>query len=298
MLNREGADRVANSFHQFFAGVALGAVDFYLDQLVRLQGAVNLAHDRRRQTVTGNADDGIQMVGARTQFAPPGGGKLAHSFLKSFRGMDSTPMKRTKTSKAWMQEHVNDPYVQRAKTEGYRSRAAFKLMEIDDRDRLLRPGMIVVDLGAAPGSWSQVALRRVGTAGRVFALDLLAFEPLPGVEFVQGDFQDEAVLEEFESRLGDLRVDVVLSDMAPNMSGIDTVDQARSIYLGELALDFATRHLKPGGAFLVKVFQGEGFMQYRGEIQKHFNSLQVRKPKASRDRSAEVYLLGSGKRGS
>ncbi len=200
-------------------------------------------------------------------------------------------MKRTKTSKAWMQEHVNDPYVQRAKSEGYRSRAAFKLMEIDDRDHLLRPGMVVVDLGAAPGSWSQVAMRRVDSAGRVFA-----FEPLPGVEFVQGDFQDEAVLADFEARLGDLRVDVVLSDMAPNMSGIDTVDQARSIYLGELALDFAGRHLKPGGAFLVKVFQGEGFMQFRREIQKHFNSLQVRKPKASRDRSPEVYLLGLGRR--
>jgi 23S rRNA (uridine2552-2'-O)-methyltransferase len=205
-------------------------------------------------------------------------------------------MKRTKTSKAWMQEHVNDPYVQRAKSEGYRSRAAFKLMEIDDRDRLLRPGMVVVDLGAAPGSWSQVALRRVGSAGRVFALDLLPVEPLPGLEFIQGDFQDDEVLEMLETRVGGLGVDVVLSDIAPNMSGIDTVDQARSIYLGELALDFAARHLKPGGSFLVKVFQGEGFMQYRGEIQKHFAALQVRKPKASRDRSAEVYLLGTGRR--
>lgn len=205
-------------------------------------------------------------------------------------------MKRTKTSKAWMQEHVNDPYVQRAKSEGYRSRAAFKLMEIDDRDRLLRPGMVVVDLGAAPGSWSQVALRRVGSGGRVFALDLLAFEALPGVEFIQGDFQEDSVLAELESRLGGLHVDVVLSDMAPNMSGIDTVDQARSIHLGELAFDFAARHLKVGGAFLVKVFQGEGFMQYRSEIQKQFTALQVRKPKASRDRSSEVYLLATGKR--
>lgn len=205
-------------------------------------------------------------------------------------------MKRTKTSKAWMQEHVSDSYVQRAKTEGYRSRAAFKLMEIDERDRLLRSGMVVVDLGAAPGSWSQVALKRVGSAGRVFALDLLAVEPLPGLEFIQGDFQDEAVLDALETRVGDLGVDVVLSDMAPNMSGIETVDQARSIALGELALDFAARHLKPGGAFLVKVFQGEGFMQYRGEILERFRTLQVRKPKASRDRSPEVYLLATGKR--
>ncbi len=207
-------------------------------------------------------------------------------------------MKRTKTSKAWMQEHVNDPYVQRAKSEGYRSRAAFKLIELDERDRLMRSGMVVVDLGAAPGSWSQVALRRVGREGRVFALDLLPLEPLGGVEFIQGDFQEEPVLAELESRLGGLPVDVVLSDMAPNMSGIDTSDQARSIYLGELALEFAARHLKPGGSFVVKVFQGQGFMEYRNEAAKHFNALHVRKPKASRDRSAEVYLVGIGHRGS
>ncbi|AKU12899.1 cell division protein [Azoarcus sp. CIB] len=201
-------------------------------------------------------------------------------------------MTRTKTSKAWMHEHVNDSYVQRAKSEGYRSRAAYKLMEIDDKDHLLRPGMVVVDLGAAPGSWTQVALQRVGRGGRVFALDLLPVEPLFGMEFIQGDFQEDAVLAELENRLAGEPVDLVLSDMAPNMSGIDTVDQARSIHLGELALDFAARHLKPGGNFLIKVFQGAGFMEFRSEIQRHFASLQVRKPKASRDRSAEVYLLG------
>jgi 23S rRNA (uridine2552-2'-O)-methyltransferase len=205
-------------------------------------------------------------------------------------------MKRTKTSRAWMQEHVNDPYVQRAKSEGYRSRSAFKLLEIDDRDHLLRPGMVVVDLGAAPGSWTEVARRRVGAAGRIFALDLLPIEPLPGVDFVQGDFRDDAVLGELDARLGELGVDVVLSDMAPNLSGIDTTDQARSVYLAELALEFALRHLGPEGAFLVKVFQGAGFIQYRNEMLKHFKALHVRKPKASRDRSAEVYLLGVGKR--
>ncbi|KON80109.1 23S rRNA (uridine(2552)-2'-O)-methyltransferase RlmE [Azoarcus sp. PA01] len=207
-------------------------------------------------------------------------------------------MKRTKTSKAWMQEHVNDPYVQRAKSEGYRSRAAFKLIELDERDRLMQSGMVVVDLGAAPGSWSQVALRRVGRDGRVFALDLLPLEPLGGVEFIQGDFQEEPVLAELESKLGGLPVDVVLSDMAPNMSGIDTTDQARSIYLGELALEFAARHLKAGGSFVVKVFQGQGFTEYRNEVAQHFNALHVRKPKASRDRSAEVYLVGVGHRAS
>lgn len=205
-------------------------------------------------------------------------------------------MKRTKTSKTWMQEHVNDPYVQRANAEGYRSRAAYKLMEIDDRDHLVRPGMVVVDLGAAPGSWAQVAVQRSGPRGRVLALDLLPIEPIPGVDFLQGDFLEDAVLAEFEGRLGGAEVDLVMSDMAPNMSGMAVIDQARSIHLGELALDFASRHLKPGGNFLVKVFQGEGFMEYRQEVAKAFRTVQVRKPKASRDRSAEVYLLGQGRK--
>ncbi|HRD32719.1 MAG TPA: RlmE family RNA methyltransferase [Rhodocyclaceae bacterium] len=203
-------------------------------------------------------------------------------------------MKRTRTSKAWMMEHVNDAYVQRAKAEGYRSRAAFKLLEIDERDHLMRPGMVVVDLGAAPGSWSQVALKRVGVKGRVIALDLLPVEAMPGLEFIQGDFQEDAVLEQLESLLAGAPVDLVLSDMAPNMSGIELTDQARSVYLAELALDFAARHLKPGGKFLVKVFQGAGFMAFRQVAQESFTALQVRKPKASRDRSAEVYLLGNG----
>ena len=205
-------------------------------------------------------------------------------------------MKRTKTSKAWMQEQVNDTFVQQAKARGYRSRAAFKLAEIDDRDRLLRPGAVVVDLGAAPGSWSQVAVQRIGAKGRVFALDLLPVEPLPGVEFLQGDFTDDAVAEQFEASLQGAAVDLVMSDMAPNMSGVPTVDQARSIHLCELALDFAARHLKPGGNFVVKVFQGEGFDELRRQMQEVFRSVQVRKPKASRDRSAEVYLLGTGRK--
>lgn len=205
-------------------------------------------------------------------------------------------MKRTKTSKAWMQEHVNDTFVQQAKARGYRSRAAFKLAEIDDRDRLLRPGAVVVDLGAAPGSWSQVAVQRIGAKGRVFALDLLPVEPIPGVEFLQGDFTDDAVAEQFEASLQGAAVDLVMSDMAPNMSGVPTVDQARSIHLCELALDFSARHLKPGGNFVVKVFQGEGFDELRRQMHEVFRSVQVRKPKASRDRSAEVYLLGTGRK--
>ncbi|HRQ56962.1 MAG TPA: RlmE family RNA methyltransferase [Azoarcus taiwanensis] len=205
-------------------------------------------------------------------------------------------MKRTKTSKAWMMEHVNDAYVQRAKAEGYRARAAYKLLEIDDRDHLLRPGMTVVDLGAAPGSWSQVAVKRCA-GGRVFALDLLAIEPITGVDFIQGDFSEDRVLDELTAGLGGARVDVVLSDMAPNMSGIELTDQARSIHLAELALDFAVNHLREGGAFVVKVFQGAGFMEFREEARQHFRTLAVRKPKASRDRSPEVYLLGTGFKG-
>ena len=205
-------------------------------------------------------------------------------------------MKRTKTSKAWMMEHVNDAYVQRAKAEGYRARAAYKLLEIDDRDHLLRPGMTVVDLGAAPGSWSQVAAKRC-SGGRIFALDLLVIEPITGVDFIQGDFSEDQALDELTARLEGARVDVVLSDMAPNMSGIELTDQARSIHLAELALDFALNHLRDGGAFLVKVFQGAGFMEFREAAGKHFRMLAVRKPKASRDRSPEVYLLGTGFKG-
>lgn len=205
-------------------------------------------------------------------------------------------MKRSKTSKSWMAEHVNDPFVQRAKSEGWRARAAYKLMEIDDRDKLIRPGMVVVDLGAAPGSWSQVAIKRVGESGRVFALDLLPMEPIVGVEFMQGDFHDEAFVERFEEILGGRQVDLVMSDIAPNISGIPSSDQARSIYLAELALDFARKHLAVGGRFLVKVFQGEGFDAFRKQIESDFKSVLVRKPQASRGRSSEVYLLGTGRR--
>ncbi|MDY0013487.1 MAG: RlmE family RNA methyltransferase [Rhodocyclaceae bacterium] len=206
-------------------------------------------------------------------------------------------MKRSKTSKAWMNEHVNDPYVHRARAEGYRSRAAFKLLEIDGKDRLLKAGQVVVDLGAAPGSWSQVVASRVGPSGRVFGLDLLEIAPLAGVDFMQGDFLDEAFVDRFEARLAGRPVDLVISDMAPNMTGIASGDQARAIYLCELALDFAQRHLREGGGFLVKVFQGSGFDEFRRAMQGAFRSVVVRKPDASRDRSSEVYLLGLGRRG-
>lgn len=203
-------------------------------------------------------------------------------------------MARTRTSNAWLREHVNDTYVQRAKAEGYRSRASYKLMEMDDKDRLIRPGEIVVDLGATPGGWSQVAAQRQKGRGRVVALDLLEMDPLPGVDFFQGDFRDEAVLQRLEGLLQDEKVGLVLSDMAPNMSGIPVSDQARVMHLAELGLDFARNWLKPDGAFLVKVFQGHGFNEFVQEMRKVFKTVSSRKPDASRDRSPEVYLLGKG----
>ncbi len=201
-------------------------------------------------------------------------------------------MKRTRTSKAWMHEHVTDPYVQRAKAAGYRSRAAYKLMEIDDRDHLIRPGGTVVDLGAAPGGWSQVAAQRMKGSGRVVALDLLEMDGLHDVHFIQGDFREESVLRQLEALLAGERVDLVLSDMAPNISGVPVSDQARIMHLAELGLDFCRQWLKPDGAFLVKVFQGYGYEDFVREMRQVFRSVATRKPDASRDRSAEVYLLG------
>ena len=196
--------------------------------------------------------------------------------------------------KNWMQEHVADAYVRRARNEGKRSRAAYKLEEIADRDGLLRPGMTVVDLGAAPGSWSQLAARRVGASGRVFALDVIDMVSLPGVTFVPGDFREKRAVECLENALGTREVDLVLSDMAPNLSGIRGTGQARILELAELALEFALKHLKPEGNFLVKLFYGAAFEDFRGRMQRHFRKVIVRKPEASRSRSSEVFLLGQG----
>jgi 23S rRNA (uridine2552-2'-O)-methyltransferase len=191
-----------------------------------------------------------------------------------------------------MREHVNDPYVQLAKKEGWRSRAAFKLLEIDDKDKLLKPGEVVVDLGATPGGWSQVASRRVGDTGMVIALDLLEMEPIHNVHFIQGDFREDEVLDQLEKHVGNRRVGLVMSDMAPNMSGVPLVDQARIMHLAELGLEFSRAHLKPDGAFLVKVFQGTDYETFLRQMRETFKTVVVRKPDASRDRSAELYLLG------
>jgi 23S rRNA (uridine2552-2'-O)-methyltransferase len=199
-----------------------------------------------------------------------------------------------RSSKRWLHEHGTDEFVRRAREAGLRSRAAFKLMEIDERDHLLKPGMTVVDLGAAPGAWSVYARDRVGAGGRVLAVDLLPLEPIPGVEFIQGDFGDDVVFQDLLGRLGEQAVDLVLSDMAPNISGITAVDQARSMGLAELALDFAERTLRPGGAMLIKVFQGQGYPEYLRMLQQRFERVVTRKPKASRGRSREIYLLALG----
>ena len=191
-----------------------------------------------------------------------------------------------------MREHFNDPYVQLARKEGWRSRAAFKLMEIDDKDKLLKRGEVVVDLGATPGGWSQVAVKRVGDGGLVFALDLIEMEPIHGVEFIQGDFREDDVLAKLKEKLKGRQVGLVMSDMAPNMSGVPLVDQARIMHLAELSLEFALAHMKPDGAFLVKVFQGTDYENFIRSMREAFMSVVVRKPDASRDRSAELYLLG------
>ena len=204
-------------------------------------------------------------------------------------------MARTKTSKAWMHEHVTDAYVRRARQEGYRSRSAYKLLEILDKDKLVRPGMTVVDLGAAPGGWSQVLATRVGATGQIFALDLLEMEPMRGVSVIRGDFSEDETLQRLDAQLGNRAIDLVVSDMAPNISGVGLVDQARSIHLAELALEFARNRLKPGGALLVKLFQGAGADAFRKEMTGVFGAVAVRKPKASRDRSSEFYLLARDK---
>ena len=207
-----------------------------------------------------------------------------------------TARRKNRSNPEWIARHVNDPYVKRSVAEGFRSRAAYKLSEIADKDRLLRPGMVVVDLGAAPGSWTQVVRKRLARAdgrlsGRIVALDILPMDPLPDVEFIQGDFHDEAVERQLVDLLAGARVDVVLSDMAPNLSGIASADAARSVHLAELAADFAAKYLQPNGAFLVKAFQGSGYSQYVERLKRVFRSITVRKPAASRDTSAEIYLL-------
>jgi 23S rRNA (uridine2552-2'-O)-methyltransferase len=204
---------------------------------------------------------------------------------------------RSQSSSRWLQEHESDPFVKEARKLGYRSRAVFKLLEIQQKDRLIKPGQRVVDLGAAPGGWSQIARPWLGEKGTLIALDILPMEELPNVEFILGDFKDEIVLKALQAALLGEKLDLVMSDIAPNMSGVDSADQMASLYMCELAQDFAVNQLKQGGSFLVKIFQGEGFDQYLKQLRTQFATVQIRKPKASRQRSREVYLLARGFRG-
>ncbi|WP_238066951.1 23S rRNA (uridine(2552)-2'-O)-methyltransferase RlmE [Pseudomonas shirazica] len=206
-------------------------------------------------------------------------------------------VQRSKSSANWLREHFNDPFVKQAQKDGYRSRASYKLLEIQEKDRLIRPGMSVIDLGAAPGGWSQVTSRLIGGQGRLIASDILEMDSIPDVTFIQGDFTHDEVLQRILEAVGDSHVDLVISDMAPNMSGTPAVDMPRAMFLCELALELATRVLKPGGDFLIKIFQGEGFDVYLKDVRSKFDKVQMRKPSSSRDRSREQYLLGRGFKG-
>lgn len=203
-------------------------------------------------------------------------------------------MARSKSSKQWLDRHFDDPYVKKAQEEGWRSRAVYKLLEIQEKDNLIRPGMTIVDLGAAPGGWSQVVAYLTKGEGKLFALDILPMDGVAGVEFIEGDFREDSVLEQLQSALNGCEVDLVLSDMAPSMSGQKQIDQPRMMYLAELAFDFALKNLATDGDFLLKIFQGADFDQYMQELRRHFRKVIIRKPAASRPKSREVYLLGRG----
>ena len=203
-------------------------------------------------------------------------------------------MVKSKSSRRWLDEHFKDKYVKDISDSGYRSRASYKLLEMQKKDSFMRPGMTIVDLGAAPGGWSQIALSAVGAKGKILATDILPMEPITGVDFIQGDFSNEEVFDDLVSRIGDSPVDLVISDMAPNISGMSAIDQPRCIYLAELALEFARSILKPGAYFLVKVFQGEGTDAYKARILRNFQKVKIRKPNASRARSKEFYFLAEG----
>ncbi|MBR9828155.1 MAG: 23S rRNA (uridine(2552)-2'-O)-methyltransferase RlmE [Oceanospirillales bacterium] len=206
-------------------------------------------------------------------------------------------MARSKSSARWLKEHVNDPFVKQAQKDGYRSRASYKLLALNEKDKLIKPGMLVIDLGSAPGGWSQVASGMVGERGKMIASDILPMDALPDVEFIQGDFTEESVFNEIMQVIDDRPVDVVISDMAPNLSGVASADQVASIYLIELALDMAQQVLKPKGSFVAKAFQGEGYEDFVKEVRNHFDTVVIRKPDASRARSREVYVVGKGFKG-
>ncbi len=308
-------DRLAGQTGADFAQVALarfalGRGYSHLDECVRGQGEIDFVQHSRGEPGLTNGDHRVEVMGRGPQGAAGRAGEVggqAHDEdvrertciycpTKDNLTMLNPTGKRHRSNKDWLTEHVNDAFVQKAKKEGYRSRAAYKLLEIDAKDRLLRPGSVIVDLGAAPGSWSQVALRRTGGQARIIAIDLLPMQGLNHVEFIQGDFSEDSVLTEIERRLDGQKVDLVMSDMLPNMTGVPAIDSPRAIHLGELAADFAIRHLKPTGKFLTKAYQGPGYDEFFKGLKVHFEKVVSRKPEASRNRSAEIFLLASGLR--
>jgi 23S rRNA (uridine2552-2'-O)-methyltransferase len=297
VLDRDGVGGGAEFGQPSFACGAVVALDAYLDQFVGGERAVRLIDDRLGEAVVTDHDDGFLVVGL-------GAEEFALLRIECFHAAilpDGGPvMKRSAKTHIWHQRHANDFYVQKATKEGYRSRAAFKLMEIVDRDRLVHAGMRIVDLGSAPGGWCQIVSERLHTDGRLnghlLAIDILPMEPVKGVEFLHGDFTDDAVLADFVARLDGHPLDLVLSDIAPNLSGILMTDQARAYDLAEMALAFAVQRLRPEGVFLIKVFQGAGFEVFLRQIRAAFKTVTTRKPKASRDESTEVYLLARGVR--
>lgn len=272
-----------------------------------LEGGVGLLENGGSESFGSDHDDGIEVVGLSAVFLALGWGQLDGSH-PAIIGLDmKIDSKSKKINKAWLNEHLSDPYVRQAQRDGYRARAAYKIKEIDETFHLIRPGQVVVDLGAAPGAWSQYLRRRFapreagagGAAagelnGAIIALDLLDFEPIEGVHFIQGDFREDAVLQELVAVLAGRAVDVVVSDMAPNLSGVEVTDAARIEHLIELAIDFACQHLRPEGALVCKVFHGSGYSQLVTLFKEHFRVVKPFKPKASRDRSAETFLVGIG----
>ncbi len=309
--------------HHRVAGFTVRSGDLDLDQFVMLQRGVHFGDhgvgdalgpdlQHRLQAMCLAAEEPVLCVGECDRHAEEGLWKAGGDWRAGYHGPQLVrflrsclysasasvifPMAtRSKSSQRWLKEHFADPYVKKAQAEGLRSRAAYKLEELVERDRLLKPGMVVVDLGAAPGGWSQWVRQAMGDGGRVMALDILEMPSLAGVEFIHGDFREDEVLARLEAMLNGQPVDLVLSDMAPNMSGVDAVDLPRAMHLAELAMDFADRHLRPGGALLIKLFQGVGFDDYVRALRKRYTRVVIRKPAASRKRSTEVYALAQGR---
>ena len=285
---------VANRGKQFVSRFAICTACTNLDQFVHGQVKVDFFKHCLGQAIVTNEHDRTQRVGGRTQLTALAGGNFQNSHK-----VNCTGMAKNKFSKEWVMQHINDPFVKMAQQKGYRARAAFKLTEILDAEKLMKRSDIVVDLGSAPGSWSQVARERMVGAGgiidgRVIALDLSPMEPIAGVEFILGDFSEEAVLEQLQALLDGQLVNLVMSDMAPNLSGVKGADSARIQIVCELALDFAISHLKPDGALIVKAFHGSGFSQIVENFKRHFKKVAEYKPKASRNRSSETFLVARG----